>query len=418
MNPKLKRILLIIGFIAVAVFFGYLIYRILFSPIIDTNDNDNYNVNGILPNINAVNRPTGNINDNLNVNEALPNINGTAQPEPPSQVASGGITEVSKITEDLTKSAVIDTNKKDLIYYDELTGEFIKTSPDGTTKTKLTDDKYPGAEDIYWSPSRDKAVITFPDRSKITYDFNLKKQYSLPKETYEFSFSPSSGKLAYKYQGEQEGDNYLAVSDPEGTSARLVEDLGQYANQVTVNWAPNNQVIATYNKSTSTEEQEIIFLGANNENFPSVDVSGRGFKSKWSPTGNTILYSVFDKESNYNPSLHIMDGTMENIGASQVDLNIQTWPDKCVFGDNNYIYCAVPEFLPSGSDIYPELANNVPDDFYKINLETGSKELLARPVNSSGFGNYTAQNVYLSNNEEYIYFTDKNTGRVYKIRLK
>jgi len=416
MNPKLKRILLIIGFLAAAVLFGYLIYSILFAPIANDNQNVNYNINGGLPNINAVNRPVS--NENLNVNQALPNINTTAQPTPPSKVASGGITEVSKITEDLTKATVVDTNKKDLIYYDELTGEFIKSSPDGTTQTKLTEDKYPGAEKIYWAPSRDKAVITFPDQSKITYDFNLKKQFSLPKETREFSFSPSSNKLAYKYQGQKEGENWLAVSNPDGTSAKIVEDLGQYANQVTVNWTPNNQIIATYRDASGLEEQEIVFLGANNENFPSVSVPGRGFKSSWSPSGETILYSIFSEATNYSPQLHIMDGTISNIGASQIDLGVQTWPEKCAFGSDNYIYCAVPQFLPTGSDLYPELAENIPDDFYKINLETGSKEMLARPVNSSGYGNYTAENVYLSSGQEFIYFTDKNSGRLYKIRLK
>lgn len=416
MSDRLKRILLVIGFLAIAVLFGYLIFRLFFAPL-DVNENVNYNINGYLPNVNITNRPV--INGNENVNGAvLYNVNAVSGYTPPSEIASGGATIVSPIVETLTQDLVIASNKKDVVYYDPLTGEFYRVNQDGTTKTKLTEDTYPSAEKVYWSPSQDKAILSFPDDSKITYDFNLKKQYSLPKETDEFSFSPSGSQIAFKYVGADPGDNWLAVSSPDSSGAKIIEDLGEYADQVTVSWSPNNQIIANYAKGSGINTQEIIFLGQNNENFPAVDVPGRGFKSIWSPAGDQILFSVFNEESNYNPSLYIMNGSISNLGAYQTSLNIATWPDKCVFGTDNAVYCAVPRFLPSGSDLYPELAQNLADDFYKIDLVTGAKTLLAQPVNTSGYGNFTAESVFLSAGGEFLYFTDESTGRVYKIRLK
>jgi len=415
--PIWKKILYIVLFLAVAVLFGYLIFRMFFAPTNENkNANLNYNLNGALPNVNLVNRPVANLN--YNINGALPNVNGGVSYTPASNVASGGATIASPIIKDLVKAPILASNKKDIIYYDPLTGEFFKISPDGSTKTKLTEDKYPGAENIYWAPGGSKAVITFPDNSKITYDFNLKKQYSLPKETEEFSFSPTAGKIAFKYRGYEEDSNWLAVANPDGTGAKVAESLGEYIDQVKVNWSPNGQIIATYAKGASANEQEIIFLGANSENFPSVKVPGRGFKAKWSPSGDKILFSIFNEETDYNPELWLMDGSINNLGGRQTDLNVKTWPDKCVFGTDDSIYCAVPRFLPSGSDLYPELAENIPDDFYRIDLKTGAKTLLAKPVNSSGFGNYTAKEVFLSSNQEFLYFTDQNTGRLFKIRLK
>lgn len=413
-----KKILLGILFVAVAVGFGYLIFRYFFFPPPDNANNANGNINGVLPNVNMANRPVANanVNGNLNVNAGLPNINGVYVA--PSEVASGGYTQASQVISQSAESVALAGNKKDVVYYDPITGEFRRISADGSSQTLLTQDKYPQAEKVDWSPGRDKAVLSFPDRSKIVYDFNQGKQYSLPKETNEFSFSPAGNQLAYKYQGANEGENWLAVSSPDGSGAKVVESLGDYADAVKVDWSPNNQIIASYAKGANANQQEIVFLGGNDENFPSVKVGGMNFQDTWSPAGDKILYSVSSQDTDYNPTLWLMDGTTGNLGGSQQDLGLNTWPSKCAFGSLEAIYCAVPSYMPSGSDLYPELADTVPDEFYRIDLRTGAKTLLAIPVNASGYGSFTADNVYLSADEELLFFTDKATGRLYKIRLK
>jgi len=418
MNPIFKKILYIAGFLSAIFVLGYLIYWTFFLPRGEvTNANVNVANANRLPNVNAnANRPV----TNLNVNAVLPNINGVIVSQPIPEVASGGATLVKTIVDKEAKTLTLSDNKNDLIYYDPLDGKFYKISPDGSTKTQLTGDSFPEAKDIYWAPSKDKAIISFPDDSKILYDFNQKKQYSLPKETTEFSFSPDSDKIAFKYLSETEDNSWLAVANPDGSEANIVEEMGTKASDVTVNWSPNNQVIATFKSPLNAEGQEIIFVGQHNENFKGAEVAGRGFEGIWSPDGGKMVYSVYGDLTNQSPTLWVMGAMGDNIGENNTPLAIPTWADKCTFSniDNSNIYCAVPKYLPEGSGFYPELADSIPDDFYKINITTGLQTLLASPVNSSGSSIYTAENVYVSANEDFLYFTDKNTGKVNEIRLK
>ena len=79
-------------------------------------------------------------------------------------------------------------------------------------------------------------------------------------------------------------------------------------------------------------------------------------------------------------------------------------------------YCAVPESLPEGAGYVPEVADNTPDLIYKIDLTTGAKTLLARPTGDRN--NYTVEQLMVSSDGSVLYFVDKQTGRLYSIKLK
>ena len=75
----------------------------------------------------------------------------------------------------------------------------------------------------------------------------------------------------------------------------------------------------------------------------------------------------------------------------------------------------MPQGLPRGAGLYPEIADRYPDNFYYINLNSGSKNLIASPVGESG--SYTAHNLFVSNDQSILYFTDQN-GNLQSIKLK
>ena len=79
------------------------------------------------------------------------------------------------------------------------------------------------------------------------------------------------------------------------------------------------------------------------------------------------------------------------------------------------IYCAIPQGLPRGAGLYPEIADDYPDNFYRINLSNGMKTLIASPVGESG--GYSATNIFFSNDGNIMYFVDKGTGQLQSIRL-
>ena len=142
-------------------------------------------------------------------------------------------------------------------------------------------------------------------------------------------------------------------------------------------------------------------------------IEGRGFQGKWSPKGDKLLYSVYSSRTDQKPSLWIVDAQGDNIGRGRKNLKINTWADKCTYVNDTEIYCAVPEELPEGAGMFPELAASTKDRLYKINTVTGLRKLVAVPDST-----YNMSNLVVSENGYYLYFTDKTTKRIYKIKLK
>ncbi len=417
MNPKLLRALLIAGFVLVTLGFFAAIYFVFFrgEPTPSNQNQGIGNTNG-LPGVG-----NGNINGVVigDVN-ALPNINGGPGDVPPSSIANGGPTSTTTVVPAAAAGLIAAGEGGGLQYYDQQTGKFYRLSDDGLTRTELSDAVYRDVEKLNWSPDGNQAILEFPDQSKVLYNFATKKQTTLPKELNDFSFGPSSDKIVSKYLDAVNTTNqWLIVSKPDGTESLSVEHLGANADKVSSAWSPNNQIIATYQKVINSDQSEIIFLGAQGENFPSVNVQGRGFTPNWAPDGRRLLYSTYSELTDDNPRLYIMNGTSSTLGSGLFDLGLDTTADKCTFSSSGLtIYCAVPYYLNPGSGPQPELSAGVPDNIYRLDLQTGQSELIARPVDGNRNQRFSATNLQLAGGDTYLYFTDAATGSVEKIRVR
>lgn len=413
MPDRLKKILLIAGFVLVAIGMVVAVYFIFFRGAQKIAVNRNGNVNG-LPSVN-----NGNISTTGNVNTTnLPTTETNTTNTNPSHQANGGSTLVDTIVSGNAGS--IASSGNGLQYYDQTTGSFYLISPDGTSRTLMTDAKYPSVQDISWSQDGKQAVLTFPDNSKVAYNFTTKKQTTLASELNNFSFSPSGNNLVSKYLDANDKSNqWLIVSKNDGTTPQSVEQLGENAGNVIPAWSPNNQVVATYESSVNGNQSQIIFLGQNGENFPSVNIEGRGYIPVWSPDGSKILYSTYSAATNDNPHLYIMNGSVDGLGQNIIDLGLDTRADKCTFSQNGYtIYCAVPYYMNAGSGPQPDLSAGIPDNIYEINLLKGSSTLLARPVDSNGTQRFSIGALRLAPDESSLFFIDQQTGAVERVQLR
>ncbi len=413
-----RRILLIVGFIIVVISVGLLLFIVFFksTPGTNLNANRNGNTNAVVPNLNGnVNRANGNRNTVLpNVNSV--NVNGNIINVSPT--ANGGNTLAKTLVGANAFGTTVDA-QGNLLYYNKSTGQFYKLDANGNL-VPLSSQAFPDVQSVTWAPSKAQAIMTFPDGSNLFYDFTTKKQATLPKEGQDFSFSPTGSQIAFKFMGSTSDNRYLVVANPDGTSMTSVEPLGDNGRMVQVAWSPNDQVIATYTPGQDATTQQVNFVGKNGENFKSAATDGRGFEGQWSPNGQQLLYSTYSADSNFNPVLHIMDGQGDSIGNNNRSLALQTWSSKCTFTkDGATLYCAVPnsQDMPTGSGIYPDQAAKVPDNFYTIDLKTGVETVLANPVGSDGSMQFSAQNVTLSPDGTYLYFTDSISGRVLQLRI-
>ena len=268
-------------------------------------------------------------------------------------------------------------------------------------------------ENITWSPSKEKAVLEYPDGANIVYDFATNQQVTLPKHWQDFSFSPNNQQLVLKSLGADAENRWLAVANADGSQAQKIEHLGDKDATVYPDWSPNNQIIAMYSEDKDFDRQNLFFVGLNNENFELTVIEGRGFQEQWSTKGDRLLYSVYSSASDYKPTLWIVEAQGEQIGQNRRDLRLQTWADKCTFSDNDTIYCAVPKNLQTGAGIFSTDLNDSPTDIYKIDLKTGFKTKIAAPE-----GNHNIDQIIITQNGNDLYFTSKTDGRLYNIRLR
>ncbi len=419
-----KKTFLIIVFVILVLAFGALIYFVFIKDLVapgNGNENENVNVstnentNAGLPVINGVtnvNGVTANVNGITNFGPAV-----VTNQEAPDTSAQGGKTLAKTAVESSVKAAEPVATGDGIRYYDEVQDKFFILLSDGTTQ-EMSDKSFPEADEIRWSPVDDEAVIMFPDQSKIVYNFDTNEQVTLPNEWDDVEFSPDGSKLGFKNISDQESARWLAISNTDGSEVNLIEPLGDNQGSVNVNWSPSGQVVALFSESYGIDGQEVYPIGLFGENFKSIVTDGRGFEGLWSPSGDQLLYSVYSADSRYNPKLHLVNATGDQTGSDNMDLELQTWVSRCVFTSNgNFVYCAVPEYLESGSGLYPELATTTNDTLYKINTATGVSNPIALPSFFGGDRDYAIESLALSNDGSYLYFSDSITGQLFEINL-
>ena len=345
-------------------------------------------------------------------------IDGISQtfPAGSSQTGADNVPDGSQPTKQTNTTPLTDfpvyfaasSNNGDLVYYSS-DGKFYRINPNGQV-TAFSDKVFHNVSNVVWSNGKDKAILQYPDGSNIIYDFNQNKQITLQKHWTDFTFSPSDQQIAFKSIGLDPENRFLAVGDNSGSNLKIIESIGGVENKFQINWSPNNSMIANFIESNGINRTEIYFVGLNNENFKSMTVEGRGFEGLWSPDGTAMVYSVYNT-SDYTPQLWISGAGPENIGAGRNVLGLNTWADKCSFSDATTLYCAVPQEMPYGAGLESGLTIGISDDIYKIDLQTGAKQLI------SGYGDHRIDKIFPLSGGSTLLFTDANTGEIYRVEL-
>ena len=429
MSEKKKKIILIILFLAVAVFFAWLIYIIFFKPKPPVAPPEiKPPVVEEIPRLPVTREAWERMTVEQRAKLGLPTEQWAEEVEVPvvpppvvkvpeiDEIAAGGRTWINPVSDVKTRAATLSSDGRSSVYYDETDGHFYKIDENGE-KELMTDQVFYNVEKINWSPTKDKAVLEYPDGFKTVYDFVMKKQYVLPRNWEDFSFNPSGTQIAFKSTSKYPENNWLATANYDGTGAKPIEHMGENADKGMVSSSPNYQTIAfsQTGEPRGTWVQSILLIGFHGENFRPIVVDGRGFEPAWAPKGDKITYSVYSMDNDYKPRLYLVNAQGDEIGSGKIDTGLNTWAHKCSFNKtSDTLYCAVPEDLPEGAGMMPELATGTKDKFYKIDVATGETFLLAE----GAMGGYDVEILYPSDDEDLLYFIDKETGILRYIKLK
>jgi len=428
MSEKLKKILTIALFLVIIVGLALLLYFLFFKkaePVAVVEPETGEKITVRLP---ATKESWENMTISERLQQGLPALEWpseqvteiiepvqTIMPEI-DDVANGSRTWITPISDDPAKGATLAADGERNIYYNSETGQFLSVDNAGNKKL-LTDQVFYNVEKVDWAPTKDKAIIEYPDGFKVMYDFETDTQYTLPKNWEEFDWNSSGTQIVFKSMSDYPENTWLAIAQADGSRPQPIEHMGENADKVVVSWSPNSQVVAfsSTGEARGVWEQEILLIGQNQENYKSLIVDGRDFEPKWSPQGDKIVYSVYSSETGYRPQLYLVNAQGDQIGQNRKSLRLATWAHKCTFNKNGtVIYCAVPKELPEGAGLVLELAEDSRDDFYKIDVTTGMVSFLAEDA----MGGYDVEEIYLSDDETYLYFTDVNTEQLRYIRLK
>jgi hypothetical protein len=407
---KYKRIFLIIGFLILVALIGFLIYSIIIKPNLTPANppagSAATSTTGQLPS-------SGNGTPNKPGETAGPGtIPGTTEGQAVDKTAIGGLTETTVIETAPALQPTASGNGSGVQYYNQSDGKFYRIDSAGKA-VPMSDQIFYNVNNVTWAPQKNKAILEYPDGAKILYNFDTKKQTTIPSHWENFNFSADGSKIVMKSIATDPENNWLAIANDDGTGAKAIEQIGANADTVISSWSPNNQTIAMYTKGVDASREEVFFVGQNGENFKSTIVEGRGFEPQWSTAGDRLAYSVYSVDDNMKPKLWVVDAQGDAIGSNRKDLGLETWASKCAFADDKTMYCGVPESLDKGAGLFPEIAQTTRDNLYKINVETGEKSLVAIPN-----GNFNMSNLVVANNGSNLYFTDSITKTLQKIDLK
>ena len=342
-----------------------------------------------------------------------PSITQLIHPSEVSEIADGGPTKVTSLNKILTSGTQLANDGKHLVYLDKTGGKFYKMNEQGEA-TLMSDKIFHGVDQVTWAPQNDKVILEYPDGANILYDFEKEKQITLPEHWRDFSFSPTGENIALKSIGLDPDNHWLLFSKPDGSQARSIEKIIGSGSNINIDWSPNNQIVATYTQPIDGERQRLYFVGQNNILNKSTVVEGRDVRALWSPDGEQLLYSAYHSRDQYKPMLWIVDASPDSIGQNRRSLKINTWADKCAFGNDQTVYCAVKrDPLPSHSALNPAFHFGEPDVIYKINVKTGSKTIIANP-----YGEFAIDQIVVSQDGRNLYFTDQIYRNIHKMKLR
>lgn len=409
---KYKKIFLAVAFLLAVIGIAYLIYFVFFmepEPRVERPDEKSTTTGefGGLPDA----EEGGGDTTTTTEEGGIPGREGK-EDEKGDDVAQGGETVTEKLNDKPSLSPTLTDDGKGVQYYNEEDGKFYKIDKNGNV-IALSDKVFHNVDKVNWSPTKDKAILEYPDGSNIIYNFDKEEQTTLPKHWQDFDFSPTGDEIVMESIGKDPDNRWLAISNDRGGNVRPIEKIGEYDDTVYPEWSPNHQIVGMYTKGKDFNRQEVYFLGKNEENFKSTTIEGRDFRPKWSKEGDKLLYSVYSSNNEMKPKLWSVNASGDKIGTDRTSLDVNTWSDKCTFSSNNEVYCGVPRNLEEGAGLFSEMAEQSVDDLYKIDIETGQKEMVAIPDED-----YNISNINVSEDGETLYFTDSESKNIHKINLK
>ena len=224
---------------------------------------------------------------------------------------------------------------------------------------------------------------------------------------------PFEDKVIYKYYDQASGARTMDLANPDGSNWQTIADIPYKDAQL--NSSLRGKDICYYPWPDARVETQKVCLGGLDRDQRVVYQGVFGADYLWSPSGSRILASFAQERVGNKLSLAAMNGQ----GGELKPLNFPTTVRKCVWSKNEvFVYCAMMSGFPEGSELpnaWEEGKIETKDTLWKINTQNAKKERIVELEELPG--SLDAINLFLDDDEANLFFIDRNTGGLYRVRL-
>lgn len=315
------------------------------------------------------------------------------------------------INENILGATVGDDNN---IYYYSIDDQaFKKATLEGKNKTILLSNLPAKVIRIVWSPKKDAALILIennPYPRWYSAVFATKTLTPLKPEITRAVWNNLGDKIYYLFKNPS-GEFSLNKANPDGSDWKDISLLDK--KDYFLGAVPQSNSISFWSRPNALEETRFSATESDTKKTSPL-FSGRfGGDYLWSPNGEKVLVSLSNQKGG-----PLALGIINKTGGEFHSLNIPTFISKVVWSrDNNRLFYALPGGLDGATlpnDYYGKnLASQ--DTFWQFDLGTGksTRILELSDINQS----FDSTDLVLSPKEDILFFTDRQTKRLYRIDL-
>jgi len=321
--------------------------------------------------------------------------------------------ELVQMTDEAIISPTINENKNRLRYITKNDGALYTSDLDGKNRTKEQFVTLSGLIKTLWSPDQEKLINIYADTFGVKrFYYNLADKSAVPliKNMNWVEYSKTQDKIVYHYEDPSQNTNTIAVANADGSLSQSI--LNTRIRDIRLQWVTDDK-ISISTAPSGLSENVLYFTKISNPKLVRVLSGIYGLTSLWSNDGKRVIFSQTDRNGN---NVRLFSAN-EN-GLDVKDTNLKTLPEKCIFSkDNVSVYCAEPISIPENAilpDDYYKKTFSVNDAIWKVNLETGKKDLLYQFQEDL---NFDVSEMTLVKDEAILFFVNRNNGFLYRLEL-
>jgi hypothetical protein len=275
-----------------------------------------------------------------------------------------------------------------ILFYDKQNGKIIQTELKTGKESIISATTLPGFISSQWSPDKNQVISVFNTSSGNQlkyYNLHTRKSVTYPLSITSAAFSPDGNQVAYFEKGAT--SNKIVISMPDLTLPKIA--LNTRIENISLVW-PNKDKIALIVKEGDVNSS--LYLLSPEGSFEQIITSQNGLKTKWSKSGDAVLYSF------YGPEGKLLT-YYRDLTSTEINIAIPLDAEKCTWASGKIIYCSVPR-------------SSSKEDMYKLDLNNEVKEIIATPE----FQLNTSE-IFITPLENYIVILNGVDNKLYAMKI-